>query len=104
MVTDPELGADNEGFGAPISASTLLQEQVQTATLPQGEERKAQDATAAQQHEAENSLLATADLQQPPAVAALSPGEKEARAQAACRIQVTIATRNMHQIRLTAIE
>lgn len=104
VVAGPEAGADNDGVGAPISASTLLQEVVQTSALPQEEESKAQDATAAQHHEAESSPSATADLQQPPAVAVLSRGEKAARAQAACRIQVIIATRTMHQIRLTAKE
>ncbi|CAM9136427.1 unnamed protein product, partial [Ectocarpus sp. 12 AP-2014] len=88
LVAGPEPGAGNDGVGAPISASTLLQEQVQTSALPQEDESKAQDATAAQQHEAESSSPSTtADLQQPPAVAALSPGEKAARAQAVCRIQ-----------------
>ncbi|CAM9827601.1 unnamed protein product, partial [Ectocarpus sp. 12 AP-2014] len=87
-VAGPEPGAGNDGVGAPISGSTLSQEQVQTSALPQEDESKAQDATAAQQHEEESSSTsATADLQQPPAVAALSHGEKEARAQAACRIQ-----------------
>ncbi|CAM9164068.1 unnamed protein product, partial [Ectocarpus sp. 4 AP-2014] len=87
VVTGPEDGADNDGVEAPISVSTLLQEQVQTSALPQVDESKAQDATAAQQHETESSPSATADLQQLPSVAALSHGEKAARAQAACRIQ-----------------
>ncbi|CAM9617167.1 unnamed protein product [Ectocarpus sp. 13 AM-2016] len=90
VVAGPEAGADNDGVGAPISASasTLLQEQVQTSALPQEDESKAQGATATQQHQAESSSpSATADVQQPPAVAALSHGEKAARAQAACRIQ-----------------
>ncbi|CAM9237135.1 unnamed protein product [Ectocarpus sp. 6 AP-2014] len=87
VVAGPEASAENDGVGAPIPASTPLPEQVQTSALLQEDESKAQDATAAQQHEAESSPSATADLQQPPAVAALSPGEKAARAQAACRIQ-----------------
>ncbi|CAM9530450.1 unnamed protein product [Ectocarpus fasciculatus] len=87
VVAGPEASADNHGVGAPISGSTLLQEQVQTSALHQKAENKDHDATTAQQYEEESSPSTNADLQQPPAVAALSPGEKATRAEAARRIQ-----------------